>query len=34
MRLLAERGMVIVMLDPSLVRELLANGGLLRVPPE
>ena len=34
MRLLAERGMVIAMLDPSLVRELLANGGLHRMPPE
>ncbi len=31
MRVLAERGMGIALLDPSLVREALANGGLLPV---
>lgn len=34
MRLLAERGMGVAMLDPSLVREALASGRLLQVLPE
>jgi DNA-binding transcriptional LysR family regulator len=34
MRVLAERGMGIAVLDPSLVREALANGRLLPVLPE
>ena len=34
MRVLAERGMGIAVLDPSLVREPLANGRLLQVLPE
>lgn len=34
MRVLAERGMGIAMLDPTLVREALASGRLLQVLPE